>query len=184
MPVLIIASYDKEGRVDAMNAAWGGIGDYEQITMCLSAGHKTVKNILEKKAFTVSVATEKYVKECDYLGLVSANDNPDKFAKAPFEKVVKATKNGYIHHVDTEGYGIASLLLGAGRNTKEESIDFSAGTVLYKKTGDYVREGEPIAIMYTSDENRFENAERKFIESTTICEQKPVDRPIVLDRVE
>ena len=56
--------------------------------------------------------------------------------------------------------------------------------MLYKKTGDYVREGEPIAIMYTSDENRFENAERKFIESTTICEQKPVDRPIVLDRVE
>ena len=117
-------------------------------------------------------------------GDVECIDNPDKFAKAPFEKVVKATKNGYIHHVDTEGYGIASLLLGAGRNTKEESIDFSAGIVLYKKTGDYVREGEPIAIMYTSDENRFENAERKFIESTTICEQKPVDRPIVLDRVE
>lgn len=84
MPVLIIASYDKNGTVDAMNAAWGGIGDYEQISMCLSAGHKTVKNILERKAFTVSVATAKYVKECDYLGLVSANNTPDKFAKTGF----------------------------------------------------------------------------------------------------
>lgn len=81
MPVLIIASYDKNGTVDAMNAAWGGIGDYEQISMCLSKGHKTVKNILERKAFTVSVATAKYVKECDYLGLVSANDNPDQICK-------------------------------------------------------------------------------------------------------
>lgn len=117
-------------------------------------------------------------------GDVECIENPDKFAKAPFEKIVKAHKSGYIYHVDTEGYGIASLLLGAGRNTKEESIDFSAGIVLCKKTGDYVREGEPIAIMYTSDENRFESAERKFIESTTICEQKPEDRPIVLDRVE
>ncbi len=93
MPVLIIASYDKDGTVDAMNAAWGGIGDYEQISMCLSKGHKTVKNILERKAFTVSVATAKYVKECDYLGLVSANDNPDKFAKTGFTVTHSARVN-------------------------------------------------------------------------------------------
>lgn len=93
MPVLIIASYDKNGTVDAMNAAWGGIGDYEQISMCLSKGHKTVKNILERKAFTVSVATAKYVKECDYLGLVSANDNPNKFAKTGFTVTHSARVN-------------------------------------------------------------------------------------------
>ncbi len=96
MPVLIIATCDKSGVVDAMNAAWGGIGDYEQITMCLSAEHKTVKNILEQKAFTVSVATEKYVKECDYLGLVSANDNPDKFAKTGFTVTHSARVNAPI----------------------------------------------------------------------------------------
>lgn len=117
-------------------------------------------------------------------GDVECIENPDKFKKAPFEAVVKAQKSGYIHNVDTEGYGIASLLLGAGRNTKEEGIDFSAGIVLCKKTGDYVREGEPIAVMYTSDENRFENAERKFIESTCISDEQPARRPIVLDRVE
>ena len=56
----------------------------------------TFKNILEKKAFTVSVATEKYVKECDYLGLVSANDNPDKFAKTGFTVTHSARVNAPI----------------------------------------------------------------------------------------
>lgn len=117
-------------------------------------------------------------------GDVECIDNPEKFAKAPFEKEVKATASGYIYRVDTEGYGIASLLLGAGRNTKEESIDFSAGIVLKKKTGDYVNAGETIATMYTSDESRFANAEREFTESTEISQEKPEERPIVLDRVE
>ena len=51
MPVLIIAAYDKDGRPDAMNAAWGGISGADRISMCLSPGHKTVKNILETRAF-------------------------------------------------------------------------------------------------------------------------------------
>ena len=117
-------------------------------------------------------------------GDASFIDNPDKFAKAPFKRRVKAQKSGYIHHVDTEGYGISSLLLGAGRNTKEESIDFAAGIVLKKKTGDYVKEGEELAVMYTSDENRFESAINKFYASTVILNDEPKKRPLVLDRVE
>lgn len=117
-------------------------------------------------------------------GDASFIDNPDKFAKAPFKRSVKAKKSGYIHHVDTEGYGISSLLLGAGRNTKEESIDFSAGIVLKKKTGDYVKEGEELAVMYTSEENRFESAINKFYASTVILNDEPKKRPLVLDRVE
>ena len=83
-PVLIIASYDENGTADAMNAAWGGISDDTQISMCLSAGHKTVKNILKRKAFTVSMADAAHVTECDYLGIVSANDVPDKLDRAGF----------------------------------------------------------------------------------------------------
>ena len=79
MPVLMIASYDENGAPDVMNAAWGGIADENEVGICLSSSHKTVKNILKSKAFTVSVATADYVAECDYLGIVSANDNPDKF---------------------------------------------------------------------------------------------------------
>ena len=83
-PVLIIASYDENGTPDAMNAAWGGISDDTQISMCLSAGHKTVKNILKRKAFTVSMADAAHVAACDYVGIVSANNVPDKLEKAGF----------------------------------------------------------------------------------------------------
>lgn len=86
-PVFIIATYGEDGTPDAMNAAWGGISDDTQISMCLSAGHKTVQNILARKAFTVSMADAAHVKECDYVGIVSANDVPNKLEKAGFHTV-------------------------------------------------------------------------------------------------
>lgn len=83
-PVLIIASYDENGVPDAMNAAWGGICDMHKVAMFLAAGHKTVKNILARKAFTVSMADAAHVVAADYVGLVSGNDTPDKMEKAGF----------------------------------------------------------------------------------------------------
>ena len=86
-PVFIIATYDEEGNADAMNAAWGGISGESEISMCLSASHKTVKNILARGAFTVSMADSEHVTECDYVGVVSANDEPQKLKKAGFTPV-------------------------------------------------------------------------------------------------
>lgn len=86
-PVFIIASYDENGIPDAMNAAWGGISESNQISMCLDDHHKTVKNILNKKAFTVSMADEKHVVACDYVGVVSGNKEPNKFEKAGFHAI-------------------------------------------------------------------------------------------------
>ena len=91
-PVLIIAAYDENGTPDAMNTAWGGISDDTQISMCLSAGHKTVKNIQARKAFTVSMADAAHVVACDYVGIVSGNKVPDKFEKAGFH----ATKSEFV----------------------------------------------------------------------------------------
>ena len=110
--------------------------------------------------------------------------NTELFTKAKFSYEVKAPKSGYITRVDTEGYGTASLLLGAGRNTKEEAIDYSAGITLVKKTGDAVEAGEVIAIMYANDQARFESAVNKFTISTTIDKEKPEERPLVFERVE
>lgn len=81
MPVFIIASYDENGVPDAMNAAWGCIADYKKIALVLAAEHKTVKNILARKAFTVSMATADTVAACDFVGVVSANDDPNKLEK-------------------------------------------------------------------------------------------------------
>ena len=82
LPVLIIGSYDKDGKVDAMNAAWGGIHDEKQIFLCLSTEHKTAQNIIEKKEFSISFATANKVVEADYIGIVSANDIENKVEKA------------------------------------------------------------------------------------------------------
>ena len=87
MPVLIIGTYGDDGTPDAMNAAWGGIADYNQVALCLSESHKTTKNILKRKAFTVSMADAAHVAECDYVGMVSGNQVKDKFAKAGFHAV-------------------------------------------------------------------------------------------------
>lgn len=84
MPVYIIGTYNADGTPNAMNAAWGGISEEKEISICVDAGHKTAENILARKAFTVSMATAKYVTACDYVGVVSGNKEPDKFAKAGF----------------------------------------------------------------------------------------------------
>ena len=84
MPVLMIASYGADGTPNVMNAAWGGISEEAEISMCLSAEHKTVENILARRAFTVSVGTADYATACDYVGIVSGNDTADKFDRAGF----------------------------------------------------------------------------------------------------
>lgn len=111
-------------------------------------------------------------------------DNPSLFKTAAFSHEVKAVKDGFIVRVDTEGYGIASLLLGAGRNTKEDKIDYSAGIILNKKTGDAVKKGDVIATLYADNRDLFAESERKFLQSTIIGDEKPVLRPLVLGKVE
>lgn len=90
LPVLIIGTYDEDGNADAMNAAWGGIYDANKVVLCLSADHKTTKNIKAKGAFTVSFADEKHVIACDYVGIVSANKQHDKLEKAGFTTIKSA----------------------------------------------------------------------------------------------
>ncbi len=87
LPVLLIGTYDENGNADLMNAAWGGLYDANKVVLCLSSGHKTTKNILAKKAFTISFADAAHVVEADYVGLVSANSEPNKLHKAGFHAV-------------------------------------------------------------------------------------------------
>lgn len=93
LPVLIVGSYDENGAADAMNAAWGGLYDADKVELCLSADHKTTKNIKKNGAFTVSFADAAHVAECDYVGIVSANDTPDKMKKAGFS----VEKSGFVN---------------------------------------------------------------------------------------
>lgn len=92
MPVLIIGTYDENGVPNAMNAAWGAITDFQEISISLSE-HKTTENFAVTGAFTVSIATEDTVIPCDYVGIESASKVPDKFAKAGFH----ATKSEFVN---------------------------------------------------------------------------------------
>ncbi len=109
--------------------------------------------------------------------------NPKLFEKAKFSRDVLVDREGYVSSVDTEGYGTAALVLGAGRNTKDDVIDFSAGIVLKKKTGDYVKRGDIIATLYSNDESKFSDSEKRLIAATVISDQKPAYRPIILAKV-
>ena len=92
-PVFIIAAYDKNGIANAMNAAWGGISEENEISICISPEHKTTANILASRAFTVSMADANHVVECDYLGVVSGNDVPDKLNRCGFH----TTKSEFVN---------------------------------------------------------------------------------------
>ena len=81
MPVLIIGTYDEYGTPNAMNAAWGGISEENEISICVSDDHKTTANVLARKAFTVSIADVNNLVQADYVGIVSGNDVPDKLER-------------------------------------------------------------------------------------------------------
>ncbi len=81
LPVLIVGTYDENGVANAMNAAWGTVCDTACVSICLSKDHKTTQNLLKTKAFTVAICDSKNVVEADYVGVVSANDIPNKLEK-------------------------------------------------------------------------------------------------------
>ena len=93
MPVFVVGSYDENGTPNAMVAAWGGMYDTDQVIVCLAGDHKTTANIKKSGAFTISFATTDTIAACDYVGIVSGNDVPDKFAKAGFN----AVKSEYVN---------------------------------------------------------------------------------------
>ena len=91
-PVMIIGTYDADGKANAMNAAWGGIVGMNEIIVDL-ASHKTTENLMLNKAFTVAMADVSHMAACDYVGIVSANQESDKMVKAGFT----TRKSQFVH---------------------------------------------------------------------------------------
>lgn len=91
MPVLMVATYDKDEQVDVMNAAWGQIVDYDKIMLVIGEGKKTWLNIKESKAFTVALADQEHMAMADYYGLVAGNQDPDKFNRSGYH-AIKSTR--------------------------------------------------------------------------------------------
>ena len=111
-------------------------------------------------------------------------DDESLLAIGKFTYDVTAPQDGYITHMNTEQCGIASVMLGAGRTIKDGPIDYSAGIVMHKKTGDSVTVGESIATLYASDESLFTNAAQTYLEAITIGNTAPKVVDTILDIVE
>jgi len=117
-------------------------------------------------------------------GDASVLRDPKKFPQAPYRAEIPAEADGYVVDMNAEEIGMVSVVLGAGRETKESAVDFSAGLVLHKKYGDRVKKGESLATLYTSKEETLAGAERRYRDAVVIGGQPPEARKLVYARVE
>lgn len=117
-------------------------------------------------------------------GDVSVVDDPWKMPESKHFHYVLAPENGYVTALNAEGYGLAALTLGAGRNKVGDKIDYTAGIVMIAKKGDLVEKGDWLAMLYSNDKTTFEKAEKIILESTEITNDRPQKRPVVLERIE
>lgn len=117
-------------------------------------------------------------------GDVSYIENTSKFEKASFSREVFAPADGYITHMDSENIGLTAVLLGAGREKKEDNIDPVAGIVISAKTGDFVKRGELLATLFSNDKSRLDGAETRYLSAVSIGAQKPAAQPMILDYID
>ena len=114
-------------------------------------------------------------------GDLSVIEDPSRFPTASVIREVIAREDGYIVRMDTQKIGEAAMVLGAGRATKEEEIDFSAGIRLMKKTGDAVKKGDVLAVLHTSDEEKRQAGEERLLTALTVAAEAPLKRPLVAE---
>ena len=140
---------------------------------------------LAEKSIEDSTAFERF---CKMVKAQGGDDSVlrdyDKFAKAPYQREVIAKTDGFITKMNAETIGVTSVILGAGRETKESDIDFSAGLVIHKKFGDSVKAGESLATLYTSKESSLDEAEKRYFAAIEIGNTQPAQKPLVYARVE
>ena len=149
-----------------------GVGDYNY---CKNEVIKVINNGTALNTFKNMVKAQG--------GDVSYIDDTTKFNKPKFVYEVKAQKSGYINSVNAENYGLASLNLGAGRNTTLDTIDYDAGLYINKKVGEYVIKGETIVTLYTNKQDKLKIAENLILSSTEITNEKPQISNVVIQKI-
>lgn len=172
-----------------------GKGDHRLRSLCLELSANMV--YLGRQAETMEGARAKAVEAVRSGGALeklrqmaeaqggdgSYITNPEKFTISPACVEIAAPQGGYITRLDAEGCGLAAVELGAGRETKESSIDPGAGIVLLKNKGDRVEQGQPIARLYAQSEALCRRGEERFFQALEVGPQAPQTGPMILDRV-
>lgn len=152
-------------------------------TQMVSLVNKISESEAEKQVIEVLDSGKAFEKMKEWIsaqgGDVSYIENTELFPKAKYSYDVLADDDGYISSMRTEKIGLASVILGAGRVSLNDSIDFSAGIKIFKKTGDNVLKGDVIATLYTNNESSIKEAEKKFKIGYKISSNKPKEIPLV-----
>ena len=138
-PTLVIATYNEDGSANAMVAAWGSVSDTNQVAIYVAKSHKTMPNILARKAFTVSMATAKDIKAIDYLGVTSGNKVADKFAKSGLTAVKSA-------HVDAPLIAELPLALECRLVSYDEESELLLGEVVNVTADESVLEDGKLSV--------------------------------------
>ncbi|MGI6230697.1 MAG: pyrimidine-nucleoside phosphorylase [Tractidigestivibacter sp.] len=149
-----------------------GVGD---VSACRSAAREQIANGKGLDKFAEMVAAQggdaRYVRD------------PKLFGTDSCVREVRATSSGWVRRMDTERVGIASAVLGAGRERKEDSIDPLAGIVLERKTGDEFIEGDLLATLYSAEESRLDDAEKILRDAVELGDERPDPEPLIYARV-
>ena len=176
--------------IEAVNVLKGNItGDILEVCLALASGLvSSFKGIDKKGAYELcrnAVTSGKaYNKMKEWIeaqgGDVRYIDDTSLFEKASLSCAVTAEKDGYISYMDAEKIGLSCCLAGAGRKTKSDIIDMSAGIILAKKTGDAVKQGDVIGTIYSNDKSKLEDAKSHFVSAVTVSDTKQELLPLIL----
>lgn len=149
------------------------------ISLSLGLGYEESK---EKVSDAIN-SGRAYRKFVEWIGAqggdVSMIENTELFPSAPIKKMIYASESGYISRMNAESIGTASVILGAGREHKNDIIDMSAGIILNKKTGDEIKEGDLLATLYSSDDKKIQQGEKVFVSAIEISQTQPKKIPTV-----
>lgn len=138
-----------------------------------------------KEVLSNGKALEKFVEMVEIQsGDIRYIHNPEMFEKAKYIYEIKADIKGYITKMNSEKVGVASLILGAGRKTIDTKIDYSAGIIIEAKVGDFVNNGDTLAVLLTNDKDAIEEAEKMYRDAVEISSEKIEKRNQVLARVD
>ncbi|GMQ57023.1 pyrimidine-nucleoside phosphorylase [Vallitalea sediminicola] len=162
-----------------------GNGPEDLLDLCLTLGSFMVKaagkvktaeegRILLEETISKGTAIEKFKELVEAQGGNKAFvDNTDLFKKARIIEPIKVDKSGYVSHIEADEIGVASMILGGGRETKESIIDISVGIVIEKKVGDKVSEGDVLAYIHGNDELKIKLATEKVLSAYDFSDEKP-----------
>ena len=167
-----------------------GEGESDLTEVCLTLAAQMLCFVTDKSEEECRAMAEKAIEDGSALnklremitaqgGNAGVADDFSLFKQPKYQIEIRSEKEGFISHTDAEKIGLASVILGAGREKKGDPIDPSAGIILKKKTGDFVEKGQTLAVFHTDDSTKVKDAEKEFFDALTFSDTKPDNQKLI-----